>query len=215
MIKNPLNDNGIYYKHDEENILQGYAYICGPSDSQYVGGNYFFKFMFPYDYPHQPPTVVFMTSDGITRFHPNMYKNGKICLSILNKWRGEPWTGCQSIRTILLTLISIMDNFPLLHEPGFSIKHIDVKNYNEIILFQNLSYCVTDTIQHINNTSFKYTNLFKDNIIVEFKNKYKEILSILEGKRNEPYMLITTGIYGMRININWNILYNKFIKIEI
>jgi len=31
MIKNPLDDDGIYYKHDETNILEGYAYISGPS----------------------------------------------------------------------------------------------------------------------------------------------------------------------------------------
>ena len=65
-----------------------------------------------------------------------------MCLSILNTWKGDQWTGCQSIRTILLTIISIMDNMPLLHEPGFTEKHQDVIKYNEIILFKNFDFAV-------------------------------------------------------------------------
>ena len=44
LIKNPLDDEGIYYKHDETEMLKGYAYICGPKDSVYFGGNYFYEF---------------------------------------------------------------------------------------------------------------------------------------------------------------------------
>ena len=180
MIKNPLDDDGIYYKHDETNILEGYAYISGPSESQYVGGNYFFKLTFPSDYPHQPPKVEFITNDGVTRFHPNMYKNGKMCLSVLNTWRGDQWTGCQSIRTILLTIISIMDKFPLLHEPGFTMKHQDVEKYNKIILYRNIDYSVNNIIQNLSNEDYIFNNLFKDNIVCEFKKKQPELLSILE-----------------------------------
>jgi len=215
MIKNPLDEDGIYYKHDDTNILQGYAYISGPSESQYIGGNYFFKFKFPSDYPHQPPKVLFMTSDGFTRFHPNMYKNGKMCLSVLNTWRGDQWTGCQSIRTILLTIISIMDNYPLLHEPGFTMKHQDVEKYNKIILYRNIDYCITDIINNIENETNIYNNLFKDNIISEFKKKQSEVLSILEKNKDEKSYLIKTGIYSLNIKIDWSETYDKFIKIKI
>ena len=36
LIKHPLDSDGIYYKHDESNILKGYVYICGPKDSQCI-----------------------------------------------------------------------------------------------------------------------------------------------------------------------------------
>ena len=42
--KNPLHDNGIYYKHSDEELLTGYALIVGPKDSYYQGGFYLFKF---------------------------------------------------------------------------------------------------------------------------------------------------------------------------
>ena len=66
-----------------------------------------------------------MTCDGATRFHPNLYRNGKVCLSILNTWKGEQWTSCQTIRSILLTLITLFHNKPLLNEPGFTEKSSD------------------------------------------------------------------------------------------
>ena len=38
IIRSPLSDNGIFYAHDENNMLQGYAIIFGPSDTIYRYG---------------------------------------------------------------------------------------------------------------------------------------------------------------------------------
>ena len=46
IFKNPLTDNGIYYCHDEEDILKGYAMIMGPEGTPYFGGYYFFEFSY-------------------------------------------------------------------------------------------------------------------------------------------------------------------------
>ena len=74
LIKNPLAEHGIYYAHDESNILQGYAVIFGPDDTIYRHGAYYFKFNFPSNYPFSPPTLTYLTNDGKTRFHPNLYR---------------------------------------------------------------------------------------------------------------------------------------------
>ena len=113
IIKNPLDDNGIFYKHNEEKLLSGYALIIGPEDTPYFGGNYLFEFLFPSDYPFTPPKVIFRTGDGLTRFNPNLYKNGKVCLSVLNTWKGPQWSSCQSIRSILLTLVTVLNSNPM------------------------------------------------------------------------------------------------------
>ena len=86
-------------------MLVGYALIIGPKDTPYAYGNFLFKFLFPYDYPHTPPKVTYHTNDGYTRFNPNLYKSGKVCISLLNTWKGEQWTGCQTIKSILLTFM--------------------------------------------------------------------------------------------------------------
>ena len=38
LIKNPLHDNRIFYKHNEDNILLGKALIIGPKDTPYEDG---------------------------------------------------------------------------------------------------------------------------------------------------------------------------------
>ena len=125
VIKNPLTDNNIYYHHDENDMTQGYAMIVGPNDTPYFAGFYFFKFNFPHDYPFSPPLVTFMTNNGNTRFNPNLYKNGKVCLSVLNTWQGESWSSCQTIRSVLLTLCTVLNKFPIENEPGYTRTHMD------------------------------------------------------------------------------------------
>ena len=216
MMKNPLDNNGIYYKHDESNILKGYVYICGPKDTMYFGGNYFFEVTFPFDYPHKPPKMEFKTCDGITRFHPNLYRSGKVCLSILNTWRGDQWTGCQSIRTILLTIVSIMDNMPLLHEPGFTSIHPDVTKYNKIIYFKNFDFAVNSMLSKDSGWFITpFNDIFEKEMYTEFKKNREDILTILEEKRTQPTEVVNTCIYSLSIPINWENTYNKFIQIKI
>lgn len=151
IIKNPLHDQGIYYKHSETNMMEGWALITGPKDSLYCNGYYFFKFTFPPDYPHSPPALQYFTNDGTTRFHPNFYKTGKVCIDILNTWHGEKWSGCQTISSVLLTLISVMDNEPILNEPGITRTSKDFKNYHSLIEYRNLSFSIYQLVSSIEN----------------------------------------------------------------
>ena len=151
ILKSPLHDQGIYYKHSETNILEGWALLIGPPDSLYCNGYYFFKFMFPPDYPHSPPVLHYYTNDGNTRFHPNFYKTGKVCVDILNTWRGEKWSGCQTISSVLLTLISIMDNEPILNEPGITKSSKDFTNYHALIEYRNMSFSIYHLVSSIEN----------------------------------------------------------------
>lgn len=219
LIKNPLDDEGIYYKHDETEMLKGYAYICGPKDSVYFGGNYFYEFKFPYDYPHRPPKVTFLNMGGIdgqTRFHPNMYKNGKMCLSLLNTWKGDQWTGCQSIRTILLTILSILDNAPLLHEPGFTELSVDFNRYNKIITFKNMEYSVCYILQNKAKNLKVLKEMFEENINKQYKKNEDSIKELIESYvKSEDDIYIRTGIYNLKVEINWNNILEELKKIKI
>jgi len=161
IVKTPLHDQGIYYKHSETNMLEGWGLIIGPKDSLYRDGYYFFKFVFPTDYPHAPPTVTYCTNDGITRFHPNFYKTGKVCVDILNTWRGEKWSGCQTISSVLLTLVSIMDREPILNEPGITKKSADFNNYHNLIEYKNFAFSIYELISSVENLQ-KYIPLNDD-----------------------------------------------------
>ena len=146
IIKNPLTENGIYYIHDDTDMLKGYALIIGPSETPYFGGNYFFEFEYPRDYPHSPPKVKYWTNGKKIRFNPNLYTCGKVCVSLLNTWRGEQWTSCQTISTVLLTLCTLLCKNPLLNEPGVNKHHIDIANYEKIIEYANLNIAVSDMV---------------------------------------------------------------------
>ena len=138
IINSPLTDHGIYYSHDEDDMMKGYALIVGPEETLYFGGFYLFEIYFPADYPHSPPTVVYKTNGDNIRFNPNLYVNGKVCISLLNTWRGEQWTSCQTLSTILLNLCTLLTNEPLLNEPGITLKHPDINRYNRIIEYKNV-----------------------------------------------------------------------------
>ena len=84
------------------------------------------------------------------RFNPNLYTNGKVCISILNTWRGEQWTSCQTISTILLNLCTLLCNNPLMNEPGIHIKHPDVLKYNKVIEFKNIDIAIIQMMRQTN-----------------------------------------------------------------
>ena len=206
IIKNPLTNQGIYYQHDEENMLTGHAIIIGPSETPYEDGFYFFKFNFPTNYPFSPPTVTYFTNDGLTRFNPNLYKSGKVCVSVLNTWRGEPWTSCQTISSILLVLCTLLSSNPIENEPGINSNHPDCKNYNDILTYKNIEVAICGMI------SKKYLNtefIVFYPIITEFfiKNYDKTLDKLRNFKINKPYRFFThTALYGMGFTIDYDVL---------
>ncbi len=217
IIKNPLNEHGIFYQHDEADMMKGYALIVGPKDTPYFGGNYFFEFKYPSDYPHSPPQVTYSTNGDNIRFNPNLYSNGKVCISILNTWRGEQWTSCQTISTVLLTLCSLLCENPLLNEPGINKDHADLIKYNKIIEYKNLDLAV---LKMVDENPLYYPGKFKMflPIVIEHFLKNSEELKkriddkVIEYKDNETEA-VSTGLYSMRVFINYADLEKQFSRI--
>ena len=67
----------IYYSPSDSHVLRGTALIFGPEGSIYHNLPVLLEIEFPSDYPFTNPKVKFVTSDGRTRFHPNLYVEGK------------------------------------------------------------------------------------------------------------------------------------------
>jgi ubiquitin-conjugating enzyme E2 Z len=211
IYKNPLTENGIYYIHDDTDMLKGYALIIGPSDTPYFSGNYFFEFLYPNDYPHSPPKVTYCTNGNNIRFNPNLYTCGKVCISLLNTWRGEQWTSCQTISTVLLTLCTLLCKDPLLNEPGVNKGHHDMINYDEIIQFANLDIAVCDIITKKDGIFSPFFDYFYSFVKENFDKNFDNLLEFAQKKNlefnNEP-KIFKTGFYTMNIIVD----YNKIIK---
>jgi ubiquitin-protein ligase len=210
IIKHPLTDNGIYYSHDEANMFQGYAMIVGPSNTPYFGGFYFFKFVFPYDYPFSPPKVTYMTNDGLTRFNPNLYKCGKVCVSILNTWSGDKWSSCQTLNSILLTLCSLLNESPLENEPGQSKTSNDYIPYQKSIEFSNINFSICELINRNKSKIPSPFEIFYPFMKENFLKNYDEILKFVELNKHE-ISIQKVGIYSMSTNINYLLLKEKLI----
>ena len=209
LYKNPLNEQGIFYIHDDADMLKGHAMIIGPPDTPYEDGMYFFEFNFPYDYPINPPKVVFLNNNGHTRFNPNLYRNGKVCLSILNTWRGEGWTSCQTIRSVLLTLVTVLNENPLLNEPGVRDNDVEIKTYNQAIEYANLSYSIVEVLSgHTNiSNSIPFMNFAKEHVIKRKKEILEKIDKLL--LKNPEKFAIYNSFYTMKTTINYESLHQK------
>jgi ubiquitin-protein ligase len=209
IIKHPLTDNGIYYSHDENDITKGYSMIIGPSDTPYFGGYYLFNFDYPHDYPFSPPKVTYMTNDGLTRFNPNLYKCGKVCVSILNTWAGDKWSSCQTINSVLLTLCSLLNDSPLENEPGQGKQSIDFIPYQKSIEFKNIDFAICDMIlkKSIPEPFENFYPFMKQNFI----NNYDKILDYIKTKSNEK-SIQNVGIYRMTTRIDYQTLESKLVQ---
>ena len=113
--KTPTTEYCVQFQ--DEDLLNFTALISGPEDSLYRHKFIKLRFQIPSDYPLVPPKVTFVQYSG-GRIHPNLYAEGKVCLSILGTWSGEPWASSMNIESVLVTIRSLLDNKPYLHEPG-------------------------------------------------------------------------------------------------
>jgi len=71
---------------DEEDIFHWEMMLVGPPDTLYEGGFFRAKLDFPAEFPNQPPEMSFVS----TMFHPNIYEDGKVCISILHPPGDDP-----------------------------------------------------------------------------------------------------------------------------
>ena len=94
---------------NEANLFEWQAMITGPDQTPYEGGLYELILKIPSNYPVKPPKVRFKTEI----FHPNIYKNGDICIDILQ----DQWSEVMSIEKILISIRSLL-NEPNVNSPA-------------------------------------------------------------------------------------------------
>lgn len=122
----PLNwESTIWVRVPKDNINLFSFLISGPKDTPYENGLFEFHAYFSEEYPNREPSVLLHTTgNGQVRFNPNLYDNGKVCLSLLGTWQGqdgEKWNAKTS--TFLQVMVSIQSLIfieqPYFNEPGW------------------------------------------------------------------------------------------------
>ncbi|KAI0031247.1 hypothetical protein K488DRAFT_79164 [Vararia minispora EC-137] len=144
---------GIWVRVDEVRNDVIKILIAGPVGTPYEGGLFEFDCFMPLRYPHIPPQMHLRTTGGGTvRFNPNLYSNGKVCLSLLGTWSGRPeemWSPGRS--TLLQVVISIqsmiLTEFPYFNEPGFGEadpNKAESLEYNKNIRRQTIKWAIIE-----------------------------------------------------------------------
>ena len=179
LMREPMVADGVFYIHDEANILRGAAMIIGAEGSPYAHGCYFFEVSFPYDYPQRPPRLRATTQDKRqrTRFHPNLYRSGKVCRAGLNTWRGQGWTSCMTLRTVLLDVAQAMNQeFPIVEEPEITPRHPDAKLYNIALQYKNFEIAVCSTLQNGQDAYGEFASVYQP----YYRKNQTEIMNIID-----------------------------------
>ena len=112
-LKDIKKDPNYFYSLDlnEDDMFTWHFIIFGPPDTLYEGGIFSGIIQFTDMYPHKAPRVKF---DNI--LHPNIFKDGYVCISILHEGSdiygyekdSERWSPTQNINSIKLSIISML-----------------------------------------------------------------------------------------------------------
>ncbi|KAG4068614.1 hypothetical protein HA402_004955 [Bradysia odoriphaga] len=199
------NIDGIYIVPEDNDICLIHALVIGPPETPYENGFFYFVLKFPDTYPLKPPNVQIRTTGRKTvRFNPNLYANGKVCLSILGTWEGPSWCSSQTILSTLVSIRSLMDANPYYNEPGHEKKHSRtdkngeiekrVSDYNNIIVHETLRVAVAEMLQEHNTDTFGMPSALREIMISYFKTNYQFYENVIESNRgmdgqlvNDPY----------------------------
>jgi ubiquitin-protein ligase len=127
-----------------DNVLIWVAKMKGPNKSPYENGTYDILIKFTEEYPFKPPSVKFLDPNRI--FHPNIYRDGKICVDILQ----TKWAPALNVTNVLISLRSLLED-PNISSPAnreAAILYSENRSkYNE-----KVKKCISNNIKDI----FKY-----------------------------------------------------------
>lgn len=94
LTQNPLE--GIRVVFNEDDITSVQADIDGPNGTPYFGGSFRIRLVLGKNFPISPPKGFFVTKI----FHPNVGRNGEICVNTLKK----DWNQDLGLKHVLLTI---------------------------------------------------------------------------------------------------------------
>lgn len=212
-------DSSIFICIDDIHTYVMRSLITGPPDTPYANGCFIFDICIPNNYPNECPMINFRNS-GRKRMNPNLYEDGKVCLSLLNTYIGptpdksEIWNSKTSTLSQILISIQgqILNDSPYFNEPTFEtqmgssfgiIKNIE---YNNNVRLYTMEHTILDLLEK----PLLYPQ-FTNIINTHFKLKKDEILSVCEKWVNDNTDYMTSFINENNSNLEY---LNKLSNLE-
>ncbi|XP_011313716.1 E2/E3 hybrid ubiquitin-protein ligase UBE2O [Fopius arisanus] len=172
---------GIWVKGFEDRIDLYSVMFRGPEKTPYEDGLFLFDFQLSADYPAAPPLCHYISycSD---RLNPNLYEDGKVCVSLLGTWAGrgtELWTSSSTLLQVIVSIQGlILVSEPYFNEAGFEKQRgsqqgtENSRMYNEMVVLK-LVQAQTKLLQHP-------PAVFKEAISRHFDKHIEKLLQRLE-----------------------------------
>ncbi|KAL8995224.1 MAG: hypothetical protein Q9169_004988 [Polycauliona sp. 2 TL-2023] len=117
---------GVYVRTWESDMEFIRVLIIGPTGTPYAHAPFVFDITLHSRFPAEAPTAFFHSwTNGVGRVNPNLYENGKVCLSLLGTWDGdddeEEWVpGKSTVLQIIVSLLGlVLVKEPFYNEAGF------------------------------------------------------------------------------------------------
>ena len=204
--------NAIFIRVDKSKADLMKVMIMGSSQTPYAHGAFEFDAYFEDTYPNGPPKInLCTTGGGNVRFNPNLYNNGKVCLSLLGTWQGrggENWD--PKLSTFLQVLLSIqsliMTEDIYYNEPGLEVHagtvqgEMENEGYSNVVRYCNIKYAM---IEQMRNPPKGFETVVRRHFYL----KKAEILA--EAKQWIELAKTKDASYTGCQNYNWQGIFNQ------
>ncbi|XP_014214684.1 (E3-independent) E2 ubiquitin-conjugating enzyme UBE2O [Copidosoma floridanum] len=172
---------GIWVKGFEDRMDLYSVMMRGPEKTPYEDGLFLFDFQLSADYPTAPPLCHYISycSD---RLNPNLYEDGKVCVSLLGTWAGrgtEVWTSASTLLQVIVSIQGlILVAEPYFNEAGFEKQKGSQQGRENSRMYNEM---VTLKLVQSQNKLLQYPPpVFRDTIIQHFKRHSEKLLHRLE-----------------------------------
>ncbi len=217
--KEILKNSGIYFNVNEDCIEKVQLLFIGNEGTPYENGYYLFELTYPDNYPMIPPKMKYYTQGSLidirnkitnVRFNPNLYTNGKVCLSMLNTWNGPGWVPTNTISNIVVAIQAlVLNEMPLQNEPGFENSDLNIlETYNDIIKYSNYKISILDQINLGIRDKFKNFKEIIEDLFLKNSDLLENNLRKLVNEKDN--LILNSSPYNMNIICRYTDLYNYF-----
>jgi ubiquitin-protein ligase len=167
--------------------------VFGTEDSCFDKHVFVFNICLNNNYPFNPPKFHFVNLIQ-RRFHPNLYIDGKVCMTILNTWRDSKITGwmtAMNLESVLVSIQSMLDDNPIAQEPGQDkVPKTDERATNYQIASRYNS--LLNTFMYCKDQSFG--EVVKEYVLAHVAN-YEKQIAMLKSHHNKSYSYFHGSVF--------------------
>jgi hypothetical protein len=114
--------------------------------------------------------------------------------------------------------MSLLDNKPLLNEPGITEKNPDYESYHRIIQFKNYEFCMLHVLKSLQVfkqviVDIEHHDQFFEHMCDEFRKhhvQHLDRLTALAQRYPQPELLRTTHVYQINAVVNYAVVVRSF-----